>query len=119
MPAGLLVTVPLPAPALDTVSVGPIGMPVPVTSRENESPSAVKLTFALASVGFVGVKRTVTVWVAPAALRLKGLPDTMVNGAGTEAVPVTPARLLWTVKVCSAKPPMLTLPKGTVVGGGT
>src|SRR4030095_15125705 len=84
MPPGLLVTVPLPAPALDTVSVGPDATPGPVTSREIESPSAVKLAFTLASVELVGVKRTVTVWVAPAALRLKGLADPMVNGAGTE-----------------------------------
>ena len=35
------------------------------------------------------------------------------------AVPVTPARVLWTVKVCSAKVPMLTLPKATVVVGVT
>jgi hypothetical protein len=119
MPAGLLETVPLPAPAFEIVSVGPIGTPVPVTSRETESPSATKLTFTLWSVVFVGVKRTVTVWVAPAVLRLKGLPDTMVNGAGTEAVPVTPARLLWTVNVCSAKLPMLTLPKAVVVVGVT
>src|SRR5262245_11203166 len=43
----------------------------------------------------------------------------MVNGAATDAVPVTPARLLWTVKVRSAKLPMLTLPKATVVVGVT
>jgi hypothetical protein len=47
MPAGVLVTVPVPAPDLETVSVGPIGRPVPVTRREIESPSAVKLTFTL------------------------------------------------------------------------
>jgi hypothetical protein len=67
----------------------------------------------------VGVKRTVTVAVAPAVARLNGLPEAMVNGAATDAVPVTPARLLWTVKVCSAKLPMLTLPKATVVVGVT
>jgi hypothetical protein len=42
----------------------------------------------------VGVKRTVTVAVAPAVARLNGLPEAMVNGAATDAVPVTPARLL-------------------------
>jgi hypothetical protein len=65
MPARLLVTVPLPAPALVTVSVLPVDTPVPVTSRETVSPSAVKLTLALAGVVFVGLKRTVTVSVAP------------------------------------------------------
>src|SRR5206468_86621 len=32
IPAGLLVTVPLPEPALETVSVGPVVTPVPVTN---------------------------------------------------------------------------------------
>src|SRR5262249_29435051 len=119
MPPELLVTVPPPAPNILTVSVGPVRPPVPVTTRDIESPSAVKVTFTLCVVKLVGAKRTVTVWVAPAALRLKGLPETMVNAAGTDAVPITPARLLWTVKLCSAKLPRLTLPKATVVVGVT
>ena len=45
MPAGLLVTVPLPVPALVTVKEEPVDTPVPVTSREIVSPSAVKLMF--------------------------------------------------------------------------
>jgi len=45
MPARLLETVPLPVPAFEIVSIGPIGTPVPVTNRDVESPSAVKLTF--------------------------------------------------------------------------
>src|SRR6267142_2329325 len=48
MPAGLLVTVPLPAPALETVSADVVETPMPVTSRESVSPSAVRLTFVLA-----------------------------------------------------------------------
>jgi hypothetical protein len=47
MPAGLLETVPLPVPAFEIVSIGPIGTPVPVTNRDVESPSAVTLTFTL------------------------------------------------------------------------
>jgi hypothetical protein len=47
MPAGLLETVPLPVPAFEIVSIGPIGAPVPVTNRDVASPSAVKLTFTL------------------------------------------------------------------------
>src|SRR6266545_4058096 len=39
---------------------GPTPMPVPVTSRETLSPSALTLTFALAVPDVVGVKRTVT-----------------------------------------------------------
>ena len=118
MPAGLLVTVPLPAPVEETASVDidvvplpapveatvsvdvdVVDTPVPVTSGERVSPSAEKLTLVLASAVVVGAKRTVTVWVAPAPTRVKGLPETMLKGAETEAVPVTvPPRVFWTVK---------------------
>ncbi len=99
MPAGLLVTVPLPVPVLETVSARVVvETPVPVTSRWSVSPSAVKLTLVLASAVLVGVKRTITFLVAP-ALRVKGLPEKMLKGAETEVVPVTvPARVFWTVK---------------------
>jgi len=120
MPAGLLVTVPAPAPALETVRVEPADAPVPVTSRETVSPSAVKLTFVLAPAVVVGVNRTVTVAVAPDPTSVKGLPETMLNGAPTEAVPVTvPPRVLWTVNVWVAELPMLTLPNATVPVGMT
>jgi hypothetical protein len=88
MPAGLLVTVPLPAPALKTVSVEPVATPVPVTRRESVSPSAVKLTLVLAADVLVGVNRTVTVAVEPVPTSVNGLPETMLNGGETEAVPV-------------------------------
>jgi len=118
IPAGLLVTVPLPAPAMDTVSVEPVPMPRPVTSRDSASPSAVKLTLVLAAAVLVGANRTVTVAVEPEPTRVKGLPETMLNGAPTEAVPVTvPARVLWTVNVWVAEFPIVTLPKFTVVVG--
>src|SRR5437879_379890 len=118
IPAGLLVTVPLPAPAMDTVSVEPVPMPRPVTSRDSASPSAVKLTLVLAAAVLVGANRTVTVAVEPEPTRVKGLPETMLNGAPTEAVPVTvPARVLWTVNVWVAELPIVTLPKFTVVVG--
>src|SRR6266850_2369084 len=95
MPAGLLVTVPLPAPALETVSADVVETPMPVTSRESVSPSAVRLTFVLAVAAVVGANRTVTAWVAPSPTRVNGLPDTMLKGAGTDAVPVTvPLRVL-------------------------
>jgi hypothetical protein len=122
IPAGLLVTVPVPVPASDTVSVEDVVVltPLPVASREIVSPSAVKLTLALAAAVLVGVKRTVTVWVAPTPDSVKGLPETMLNGAATEAVPVTVAlRVPWTVKVCVAELPIVTLPKLTVVVGVT
>src|SRR5439155_3905009 len=47
MPAGLLVTVPAPAPAIETVRTRVVSMPVPVTSREKVSPSAAKLVLVL------------------------------------------------------------------------
>src|SRR5437588_2390163 len=55
IPAGLLVTVPLPAPALETVSVEPGDTPVPLTNRDSVSPSALKLTFVLDSTALLGV----------------------------------------------------------------
>ena len=100
MPAGLLATVPLPVPDFETVSVELADTPVPLTSRDSESPSAVKLTLVLAAAMLIGAKRTVTVAVAPVPTRVKGLPETIEKGAGTDAVPVmVPERVLWTVKV--------------------
>src|SRR5207245_7499846 len=86
IPAGLLVTVPLPAPALETVRAGPVVPPVPVTNRVSVSPSALKLTFVLDSTALIGVKRTVTVAVAPVAKRVYGLTVEMMRGEGTESV---------------------------------
>jgi hypothetical protein len=78
------------------------------------SPFAVKLTVALAVVDVVGVKRTLTACVAPVPLSVKGLPDTMLKGAPTAAAPaIVPPAVFDTVKVCSAKLPMPTLPKFT------
>ena len=77
-----------------------VPMLVPVTSREMAPPFAVKLTFALTVAGTVGLKRTVTTWVAPAPTRLNGLPETTLNGAEAAAVPETvPPPVFCTVKV--------------------
>jgi hypothetical protein len=98
----------------------PVPVPVPVASREMVSPSAVKVTFALTVADAVGVKRTVTVWVAPEPPRVNGLPDTMLKGAEVDALPVTvPPRVFWTVKTWFAKLPMLTFPKLTALVGDT
>jgi hypothetical protein len=87
-------------------------IPTPVTTREMLSPAAVKVTFAVALATVVGVKRTVTVWVAPAPLSVNGLPDTIAKGATVDTAPeIVPARVLCTVKVRSAKLPTFTLPK--------
>jgi hypothetical protein len=79
-----------------------VPVPVPVTSRETLSPSALKLTFTPAVADVVGLKRTVTVWVAPNPPRVNELPDTTLNGAEANAVPETvPPRVFETVKVRS------------------
>jgi hypothetical protein len=120
IPAGLLVTVPLPAPDFETVKAELTDAPVPVTSRDSVSPSAVKLTLVLAAAVLVGVNLTVTVAVAPEPTSVNGLPDTMLKGAGTDAVPVmVPLRVLCTVNVWVAELPILMLPKFTVVVGVT
>jgi hypothetical protein len=62
-------------------------VPVPVTSRVCISPFTVKLMLVLAAAVLVGVNRTVTVAVAPVPSRVKGLPESTLKGAGTEAVP--------------------------------
>jgi hypothetical protein len=67
---------------------GVVSAPVPVTLCEMVLPSAVKSTLAFAVVAVVGVKRTVTVWLPPTP-RVNELPETMLKGAGTDAVPET------------------------------
>jgi hypothetical protein len=61
--------------------------PVPVTIEERAPPPAVKVRFVVTVVLVVGVNRTFTVWVAPTPLRVNGLPDTILKGAVTDAVP--------------------------------
>src|SRR5213593_4542318 len=98
----------------------PVPVPVPVASREMVSPSAVKVTLALTVAEAVGVKRTVTAWVAPKPPRVNGLPDTMLKGPESDALPETvPARVLCTMKTWFAKLPMFTFPKLTALVGDT
>jgi hypothetical protein len=94
--------------------------PLPIAIAELLPPFAVKLTVALAVAVVVGVKRTVTFWVAPTPPRVKGLPDTTLNGAEVDAAPETvPPPMFETVKTWSAKLPIFTLPKFTVPVGLT
>ncbi len=75
-------------------------VPLPDTLREMVSPSAATVTFAAAVAVVVGLKRTVTVWVAFSPTRLNGLPDTMLKGAGADTVPdMVPPAVFCTVKV--------------------
>jgi predicted transporter len=82
------------------VTVGAVeSVPVPVTIRERVSPSAAKLTFVVAVADVVGVKRTITAWLAPAPTRVNGLPETILNGAEVDTVPDTvPPPVFDTVK---------------------
>ena len=103
------------------VTVGALASaPMPDTTRETVSPLEVKVTFAVAVAVVVGVKRTVTVWVVFIPTTVNGLPDTMLNGAGTDAVPDTvPPTAFCTVKVWFAVLPRFTLPKFIVPVGLT
>jgi len=75
-------------------------VPLPDTIREIVSPPAAKFTFAVAVAVEVGLKRTVTVWVAFSPTKLNGLPETILKGAGTDAVPDTvPPTVFCTVRV--------------------
>jgi len=103
------------------VTVGvPASTPLPDATRETVSPLEVKVTFAVAVAVVVGVKRTVTVWVVFIPATVNELPDTMLKGAGTDAVPDTvPPTVFCTVKVWSAMLPRFTLPKFIVLVGLT
>jgi hypothetical protein len=93
---------------------------VPDTTRETVSPPPWKLRFVVVTPGLVGLNCTAIVAVAPNPARLKGLPDTTLNGAPTEAAPVTvPPRVFVTVNSCVVVPPTLTLPKLAVAVGVT
>src|SRR5438093_459200 len=99
---------------------GALSAPRPVTRRERLAPFAVKVRLTLAVAARVGLKRTVTACVAPAPTRLNEPPDTTLKGAGTNADPETvPPPVFCTVKVRSAKPPTVTVPKSTVAVGLT
>jgi hypothetical protein len=103
------------------VTVGaPASAPLPDTIRETVSPFDAKVTFAVAVAVVVGLKRTVTVWVVFSPTIVKGLPDTMLNGAVTDAVPDTvPPTVFCTVRVWFATLPRFTVPKFTVPVGLT
>jgi len=111
---GRIVSTPFPPPP------PPIPPAPPVTILVTVSPFPVKLAVTLTVVVVVGVKRTVTDCFAPAPARLNGLPDTIENGGGTDALPDTvPPAVLDTVKVWSAELPRGTPPKFTVPLGLT
>jgi hypothetical protein len=95
-------------------------VPEPVTTRLTVTPLATKLTVALTVAIVAGVKRTVTACGAPVPEGVNGLPETIVNGGATTAVPdMVPPDALETVNVRSVELPRLTLPKLTAPLGLT
>jgi hypothetical protein len=93
-------------------------VPEPVTTRLTVTPLATKLTVVLTVPVVAGVKRTVTVALAPESVN--GLPEKIVNGGATTAVPDTvPPDGLEIVNVRSVELPRLTLPKLTAPLGLT
>jgi hypothetical protein len=93
---------------------------LPVAIREMVPPFAVKFTLLAVVRGRNGLKRTVTVCVAPAPTRVNGLPETMLKGVEADAAPETvPPAVFCTVKVRSAKVPKITVPKFTIPVGFT
>src|SRR3989442_11187311 len=97
---------------------GALATPRPVTSRVRLAPFAVKVRLTLAVAARVGLKRTLTACVAPTPTRMNEPPETTLKAAGTDAVPGTvPPPVFYAVKLCSAKPPIVTVPKFTVAAG--
>jgi hypothetical protein len=119
MPAGALVTVPVPVPFLASVSVTGAPVAEPVTARVIVSPLAVKLRLVAKVPPAVGANRTVTTWLAPAVSENEP-PETTLYGAPTLTPPVMLVVLVFcTVNVRSTVVPVVMLPKLVVVVGVT
>jgi hypothetical protein len=120
IPAGELVTVPVPVPFLVTDRVAVALLVVePLTPRETVSPPAVKVTLPAKLPAVVGRNRTVMVRLAPEASE-KEAPETILNGAPTLAAPEMLALPVFrTVNVRSTVPPTATLPKPVEAAGAT
>jgi propanediol utilization protein len=119
MPAGVLVTVPAPVLVIDSLTEVAAAAAEPLTPRETVSPAAAKVTLAAKLPAVVGRKRTVTARLAPAPSE-KDAPEVMLNGAPTLAVTARLAGLVFrTVKVRSAVPLIVTLPKLLLAEGVT
>jgi hypothetical protein len=94
---------------------------VPVPTRAPEAPPPLELMVMVPAKlpAAVGVNRTTTVWLPPAA-RLNGPPDATVKGAVLDVVPVrTRPPEFVTVRDWSPDVPIATVPKSTAVWGAT
>src|SRR2546426_240706 len=93
--------------------------PVPDTDREAAPAFELNATLFAKLPATVGLNRTTTVWLDPAA-RPNEPPETTLNGAAMDAVPLrVPPPMFVTVKGRSTDPPIVTGPKSTVVWGAT
>src|SRR2546428_140847 len=93
--------------------------PVPDTDREAAPAFELNATLFAKLPATVGLNRTTTVWLDPAA-RPNEPPETTLNGAAMDAVPLrVPPPMFVTVKGRSTDPPIVTGPKSTVVEGVT
>ena len=93
--------------------------PVPETLTALFPPFEVTARLTEKTPGVFGAKRTTIVWLEPAG-KLNAPPDTIMNGAGTDAPPVSvPLPVFCTVKDRSIDPPTTTLPKSTGPAGET
>jgi hypothetical protein len=104
-----------PPAGLKLVIDGPVATPTPRTDREGLSPP-VNVTSPTKVSADVGLKRTVTVCVCPAASEYVP-PDTMLNGAAVLGrARQRPVPTFWTAKVLSADAPTVTVPKSRESG---
>jgi hypothetical protein len=95
---------------------GTLSVPAPVTSGEALPPLEVKFTFRTKLSTIVGLKPTVAVRLSPAP-RVNELPETMLNGAEVEAVPLSvPAPIFCITKLPYPTLPTLTLPRSMELG---
>src|SRR3989442_13568503 len=93
--------------------------PVPDTDREAAPAFELNATLFAKLPATVGLNRTTTVWLDPAA-RPNEPPETTLNGAAMDAGPLRgPPPMFVTVKERSTDPPIVTGPKSTVAWGAT
>jgi hypothetical protein len=114
-----VVTVPKPTESAGLTEMTGGASPVPVAVRLAEPPLDEKVMVRLAEPIPVGLNRTDTVALAPAA-RLKEPPETTLKGLVVLTVPVrVPPPVLVTVKLLSVELPIVTAPKSIVPVGLT
>jgi hypothetical protein len=120
MPAAALVTVPAPGPffLIDSFTEA-AAVADPLTPRETVSPPAVNLALPANAPAAVGRNRTVTARLAPAPSEKEAADVTLKGAPALTATEVLAPLVFCTVKVRSAVPPIVTLPKLLLPDGVT